>query len=101
MLPTKPFGLVLYCTINFTKFNVEVWQKFQKLSPPKAGDLSSVQSVQVPKSWVKNEWPVNKRTGKKSVTEGTHTVLLPGARSQSTPSKLDFHKRVSPGVTEA
>lgn len=54
-----------YCTITMTEFNVEVWQKFQKLSPPKASGLSSVHSVQVPKCWVKDGWPVNKGTGKK------------------------------------
>lgn len=71
---------------RITEMNAEVWQKFQKLSPPKAGGLSNVHSAQIPKCWVKDGWPVNKRTGKKSMAAGTYTVLLPGARTQPTSS---------------
>lgn len=78
-----------------TEMNVvEVWQKCQKLSPPKAGDLSSVHSMQIVKCWVKDGWPVNKRMWKKSMAAGTYTVLLPGARPTSSKLAYLVHKGV-------
>lgn len=84
---------------RITETNAVVWQKLQKLSP-KTGGLSSIHSVLIPKCWLKDRWPVYKRTRKKSMAAGTYTVLLSGARSQLTSNKLLYfvHKGVlAPG----